>query len=183
MRAIGLVATNPAGLSLTADSGGFRLTGVDGASSYHLELSSFSSNATHLFHHADVPLEAGATHLIQPDWATLGDGPVTIDVDLDGDGQKDESLVMANQAPSTTIWPGWVGGLPELRIEARLTPLGVREFRVAIPASGTVQLEFSQNLIDWSPAGMVAAGAWLSVASLPDLPPDSPGPVYLRIQR
>ncbi len=112
LRASGLVATNPASLGLTADAGGFRLTGTAEASSYHLELNSSTGNVSRVFHHPNLLLEAGATHWIRPNWATLGEGHVTIDVDRDGDGQTDETLVVANQAPSTSIWPGWVGGTP-----------------------------------------------------------------------
>lgn len=112
LRASGLVTTNPASLGLTADAGGFRLTGTAEASLYHLELNSSTGNVSRVFHHPNLLLEAGATHWIRPNWATLGEGPVTIDVDRDGDGQTDEMLVVANQAPSTSIWPGWVGGTP-----------------------------------------------------------------------
>jgi len=182
IRILALTASDPAGLRLAAAGEGFQLAGPAGASTYHLELGHSGFGGRRVFHRAEVPLAAGATHTFRPDWATLGDVAVSIAVDRDGDGQADETMVVENQAPSPVLWPGWAGGASRLRIEVRVSSEGIPEFRVAVPSTGTFQVEWSPDAVHWTGAGTATAGVWLPVISLPGLPSNSAGPLFVRVR-
>ncbi|MEM8600145.1 MAG: Ser-Thr-rich GPI-anchored membrane family protein [Bacteroidota bacterium] len=84
------------GVSALADSAGFRV-GSNTAVTYDLALGQAGPGGRRSFYHANVPLPAGATHVVQPDWSDLGNAPVTVSVDLDGDGEPDETFELDNE--------------------------------------------------------------------------------------
>jgi len=163
MRVIGLEADNPAGLRLVRDTNGFRLTAPAAATTYLLELSRTSPDGLQVLHHLNVPLAAGATHIVHPDWPTLGSGPTSLAVDLTGVGVADESILLDNQAPSAAIWTGWDAG--KVRFEIGLRQ-GAPTFQVVALANDPYQVEISQDLVEWGSSGMVTAnsGVGLDIA-------------------
>lgn len=122
-RASGLTLADPAALALTADraTGSFRLVGGRAAATYTLELGSAASGATRAFRHAGIPLAAGAVHTVRPDWSTLGEGPVTVEVDADGDGTPDGVLVLGNTVASEGP-PAGVPAAVSLTVRPNPTP-------------------------------------------------------------
>ena len=180
-RLAGLTLANPAGLRLTTDGSAIRLAGPSADATYHLELLQSGVGGQAVFHREAIPWVAGATHSVAPAWETVGEGPLAIGIDRDRDGSQDETLSLGNQAPSRALWAGWQPAVLELGV--RLGPDGSPEFRILPADAGTVILEVSSNLRDWSPAGEAETGAWLPVA--PRLPAgqSAAGPWFLRARQ
>ncbi|MBK6900796.1 MAG: hypothetical protein IPH09_16615, partial [bacterium] len=86
-----------------------RLQNDGPAKTYSLGLREAAADGLSGFLHADVPLPAGAVHTVRPVWQTLGNGPVAIDVDLDGDGVPEETIEVADQ--TTGVGDDPVGGV------------------------------------------------------------------------
>lgn len=128
----------------------------------------------------NLPLAAGVTHILHLTWPTLGGGPASLGVDRTGDGAADEFMPLDNQAPSTAIWTGWVGGKVRLEMETRDAAVS---FRVLAPSSDPLQVDTSRDLVDWSSSGMVPANAWLPLSSLAGGVSADEGPVFVRIRR
>ncbi|MEM8558570.1 MAG: T9SS type A sorting domain-containing protein [Bacteroidota bacterium] len=84
------------GVSALADSTGFRL-GSDSEVTYDLALGQAGPGGRRSFYHANVTLPAGASHTVQPDWTALDNATLTVAVDLNGDGEPDETFELANE--------------------------------------------------------------------------------------
>ncbi|HWB04290.1 MAG TPA: hypothetical protein VG796_14775 [Verrucomicrobiales bacterium] len=179
IRVTGLKTENPEGLRLVRDTDGFRLTAPAAATTYNLELSRTSPDGLQIFHHVDVPLAAGTTHIFHPAWPTLGGGPTSLAVDLTGDGMADESIPLDNQAPSAAIWTGWDGGRVQLEIEMQQ---GAPGFRVVALTNRPYQVEISRNLVEWESSGTVPANSWVPLANLPGVTP-ADRRIFIRIPR
>ncbi|MDX1419470.1 MAG: T9SS type A sorting domain-containing protein [Rubricoccaceae bacterium] len=75
-----------------------RLANGGGAQTAALRRREASGTGEAAFLATAIPLEAGATHTARPDWAALADSLLAIDVDRDGDGSPDTTLVIENEA-------------------------------------------------------------------------------------
>ncbi|MEM1054556.1 MAG: T9SS type A sorting domain-containing protein [Bacteroidota bacterium] len=84
------------GVSALADSSGFGV-GAEADVVYDLILGTAGPDGRRTFYHANVPLPAGTSHVVQPDWDTLGDVPVTVFVDTNGDGTPDATFDVENE--------------------------------------------------------------------------------------
>ncbi|MBK7702655.1 MAG: T9SS type A sorting domain-containing protein [bacterium] len=119
-----------------------RLQNDGPAKTYSLSLREAAADGLSGFLHADVPLPAGAVHTVRPVWQTLGNGPVAIDVDLDGDGVPEETIEVADQ--TTGVGDDPVGGV--LPRSLALHPASPNPFnprttlRYDLPAAGRVRL-------------------------------------------
>lgn len=119
--------------SVTLDASGedtFALA-AQGAVDYDLTLLRTLAGDARAFFHSEVSLPAGAAHTIRPDWSALGDGPVQVDVDLDGDGTADQILMLENQ------------GLPVAGEPGAKAPSGLALSVYPNPARGDVMVEAS----------------------------------------
>jgi hypothetical protein len=95
-----------------ADGPRLRVENPAEAKTYTLRLRQADGDGGARFRHEGVPLAAGATHTVRPDWSALGDGPVEVDVDLNGDGIPDDVLVLEHQPVAAE--PDAPAGLPQV---------------------------------------------------------------------
>jgi hypothetical protein len=65
--------------------------------SYDLEINQRSSNGQGVFQHLSITLESNSSHIIVPNWDSLGQTPVDIWVDLDNNGTIDDTLSIFDQ--------------------------------------------------------------------------------------
>ena len=129
-------------LAAVADTSAFRLSGPAAATTYDLTLDRAVSGGLRSFYHGEVPLAAGTIHTVRPDWATLGDGPVTVEVDTDGDGTTDETMTLEAQAFPVAGEPGPVPLAPAaFALRAYPNPArGMATVEVATPEAGIVRV-------------------------------------------
>jgi uncharacterized membrane protein len=123
------------------DSSGFRLSS-ERAGTYDLALGQTGPGGRRSFYHAGVPLAPGASHTVAPDWATLGDGPVTVRVDLDGDGEPDETLELAGEGFPIATDPAPEGRIDALALSAYPNPTRASATAgIALPEASDVRAE------------------------------------------
>ncbi|HLT47339.1 MAG TPA: T9SS type A sorting domain-containing protein, partial [Rubricoccaceae bacterium] len=140
-----LASADPAGLALTAapDAATFRLVGADEPTTYDLTVGRAAPGEHRTFHHAAVPLAAGAVHTVRPDWGHLAGGTVTVEVDLDGDGEPDEVLVLEDEGYPVGAEPSRPEGLPSsyaLHAAAPNPFAGRTTLRYDLPEAAPVRL-------------------------------------------
>ena len=112
----GLTAANAgsAALSLVDDTSAVQISS-SASGSYNLILDQSGPDGRGSFFHRGVAIAAGATHTVRPVWSALNDSTVTIDIDTDGDGSTDDTIVVTNEgypvANETLVGPEWADAI------------------------------------------------------------------------
>ena len=68
-----------------------------GSRTYNLSVELAAYTGSKRFTHASIPLAGNSSHLIRPDWPTLGSGGLKIFIDNGNDGAIDDSLMLLNE--------------------------------------------------------------------------------------
>ncbi len=93
-----LGASNSVTVASTNDS--VRLTNHGGGTRYDLRVYDTVGDKTGAFIGAGVELAAGSIHTLHPQWGDLEDGPLSVDVDNNGDGTPDRTITVRNDRPT-----------------------------------------------------------------------------------
>lgn len=91
--------------------GGLKL-GVFGTNSktYNLDLELAAYTGAKSFTHGSIQLEGNSSHIIQPNWVSLGDSALKILIDYGNDGTIDDSMLVDNQV--TGVYDSQDRGIP-----------------------------------------------------------------------
>ena len=131
-----LALDDAAGLRVetTTDSLGFVIGGAASTGSYQLMLQRMTASGVRSFYHRGVPLAANAVHTIRPNWSTLGEESVTVDIDTDSDGNTDDTMVLSSEPLPVGVEGDATGGVLPAALDLQVWPN---------PASYTAAVELS----------------------------------------
>jgi hypothetical protein len=144
IRTNNLTQTDPAGLGINLTDNNYHLIGSGSESTYNLMLSRTSYAERRVFYHSGISFSPGSVHVFRPDWETLGESTVTIEIDLNGDGEIDETLVLENQGIPVSVEQDFRTEIPVSFTLHQNYPNPFNPSTVIgydIPASGDILLE------------------------------------------
>jgi len=81
-----------------AGTNGIEIRNPGARKTYNLRLEYAFEPGYRIFEHAGLVLESTTAHAIRPDWEFMEEGDLPIFIDMDGDGQPDDTLMVANEA-------------------------------------------------------------------------------------